>query len=75
MPIRPLLESEKGVFAPEDIAAITVAFDKVLDSLGLLDRKDPAVAMVARITLDIAKEGERDPERLSTTVLKRISGH
>jgi hypothetical protein len=37
--------------------------------------KGTAVAMVARITLDIAKEGERDPERLSTTVLKRISGH
>jgi hypothetical protein len=70
MPIRPLLEGEGAVFGPEDIAGITAAFDDALQRLGLVDRKDPIVLVVARTTLELAKEGERDPKRLSDKVVE-----
>ena len=73
MPIQPLLASESGVFTPEEIASVAAGFESVLRSLKLVDRKDPMVLMVADLTLDIAKQGERDPARLSEMVLERLS--
>jgi hypothetical protein len=73
VPIQPLLASESGVFTPEEIASVAAGFESVLRSLKLVDRKDPMVLMVADLTLDIAKQGERDPARLSEMVLERLS--
>ena len=72
MPIRPLLEGEGAVFGPEDITGITAAFEDALKELGLVDRKDPVVLMVARTTIQVAKEGERDPKRLSDKVVRLL---
>jgi len=72
MPIRPLLEKEGAVFGPDDIAGITAAFDDALKQLGLVDRKDPIVLVVARTTVQLAKEGERDPKSLSDKVVERL---
>jgi len=72
MPIRPLLEGERAVFGPEDIAGITAAFEDALKELGLVDRKDPVVLMVARTTIQVAKGGERDPKRLSDKVVRLL---
>lgn len=72
MPIEPLLESEAGAFGPDDIASITSAFERSLHRLGLVDLKDPAVILVAKTTLEIAKHGERDPILLSDAMLKRM---
>jgi hypothetical protein len=51
MPIRPLLEGEWAVFGPEEIMGITAAFEDALKQLGLVDRKDPVVLLVARTTI------------------------
>ena len=76
MPIRPLLEGEAAVFGVEDIARITSAFDDALKQLGLVDRKDPIVLVVARTTVQLAKEGERDPKSLSDrTFASTALGH
>jgi len=72
MPIRPLLEKEGAVFGPDDIAGITAAFDDALKQLGLVDRKDPIVLAVASTTIHLAKEGERDPRRLSEKVVSLL---
>jgi len=72
VPIRPLLESE-GVFAPDDIPIIAQAFDRVLQAKRLVDRKDPAVLMIARLTIEVALQGERDPQRISEAVLHKLS--
>jgi hypothetical protein len=55
-------------FAPDDIPIIAQAFDQVLRVKRLVDRKDPAVLMIARLTIQIAMTGERDPavRRFST---------
>jgi len=69
---RPLLEGEAAVFGVEDIARITAAFDDALKQLGLVDRKDPIVLVVARTTVQLAKAGERDPKSLSDKVVERL---
>ena len=71
--IRPLLEAE-GAFTPDDIPIIAQAFDEVLRVKRLVDRTDPAVLMIARLTIQVAMTGERDPVRITQAVLDRLSG-
>jgi hypothetical protein len=68
MRIRPLLEAEAGIFGPEDIEAIVAGFEDALRAMGLVDRSDPAVALVAKATMETAKQGESDPIRLREKV-------
>jgi len=72
MPIGQMLKGTHGVFGPRDIIAITTAFETALRELKLIDRDDPAVTLVAKLTIDAAMEGERDPKRLSAEVIKSI---
>jgi hypothetical protein len=59
-------------FSPQDIAAMTAAFEDALRSLGLVDRADPAVTMVAKAIIEAARQGERDPFRLRDQALKTL---
>ena len=63
MPIRAILENDHA-FSPEDIADLTAAFEATLARLGLVDRRDPLTTAVAKAIIQLAKYGERDPERL-----------
>ena len=72
MPIRPLLVGA-GVFSPQDVAALTMAFEDALLALHL-DRDDPiAVAMAKRI-IELAEHGERNPTRLLNAVVTEFDG-
>jgi hypothetical protein len=73
VPIRPLLEAEPNVFKPDDVRIIVQAFEQVLRTKRLVDRRDPVVLMVAELTIEAALKGERDPVRLSDMVLSRMS--
>jgi hypothetical protein len=74
VPIRAILEDEDGpVFGPEDIASLTAVFDATLNKLRLTDRKDPMSMTVAKLIIQLAKNGERDPERLRDGVLEILS--
>ena len=73
MPIRPLLESEAAAFGPEDLKAMTSAFEASLVALRLADRTDPAVLLVAKRVIALAKTGDRDPIRLRDEVVKSFS--
>jgi hypothetical protein len=72
MPIRFLLELElKGtVCGPEDIKAIIAGYEAALKRLKVDDRKSAIAFLVAKTTIQVAKEGERDPERLSERVIR-----
>jgi hypothetical protein len=72
VPIRPLLETDPGAFAPEDVEALVVAFEASLKALDLVDRTDPAVMIVAKRVIALAKEGHRDPIMLRDEVLKSL---
>jgi hypothetical protein len=58
-----------GVFKPDDIATMTSAFDLIRADLELVDRDDPIVRMVAKLVVECARNGERDPERLRQWVV------
>jgi hypothetical protein len=71
VPIRTILETEYGpVFEPQDIAKLTAAFDAALSKLGLVDSKDPITTTVAKLIIQLAKDGERDPNKLCDETLR-----
>ena len=57
-------EHEQEAFGPETIAVLAAALEDTLRQLRLVDRNDPAVTMVAKRIIELAKQGERDPVRL-----------
>jgi hypothetical protein len=70
VPIGRFLQGE--AFGPEAITAITTAFEGAPAALGLVDRPDPAVEMVAKRTIRFAREGVLDPVRLRELALKSL---
>ena len=72
LPIRSLLVEEKTFFSPEDITALTTAFEDTLHTLRLADRNDPIVLMVAKKIIELARRGERNPERLRALVISQF---
>jgi hypothetical protein len=71
MPIRSFLEHDHS-FGPEDIAKMSAAFEAALGKLGLVDRTDPATMAVAKMIIELAKQGERDAERLCVLALQQL---
>lgn len=67
MPIRQALVEQS--FDPEQVRAMAVAFEKACQSLGLTDTPDPLTDIVARKIIEMAKAGERDPNRLYEAVM------
>jgi hypothetical protein len=73
VPIQTILEREHGpVFEPDEIAALTAAFQAALSKLGLglVEHTDPLRTAVAKAIVELAKDGERDPEKLCAAALR-----
>jgi hypothetical protein len=51
-------------FDPDDINLLSSAFEEALQTLGLVDRTVPAAQLVAKLIIELAQRGERDPTRL-----------
>jgi hypothetical protein len=49
---------------PEDANVLIEAFEETLKALQLVNRDDPATMLVAERIIEVAKRGERDPQRL-----------
>jgi hypothetical protein len=73
VPIRRLLE-HNDAFSPEDVQILLGAFDDTVRVLNLTDRERPLTMMVAKLIIEFAKEGERDPDRLRDLVVKSLRG-
>jgi hypothetical protein len=67
MPITPYLRHQ--AFDPETIQVMGIAFEKTCRTLGLSLTADPVTEHVAKIIIELAQRGERDPERLFNGVL------
>ena len=73
VPIRAILENDyPSAVGPEDIATLTAAFEAALSKLELVDRKDPMTMTVAKLIIELAKNGERDPKKLCDDALKLL---
>jgi hypothetical protein len=71
MPIRLLLEHGHA-FTPEDVKVLIEAFEDALCALKLIDREDQLTLTVAKLIVEFAKEGGRDPIRLRDLVVKTL---
>jgi hypothetical protein len=72
VPIRAELAANLGVFGPEELRDIAAAFEALLKELGLTDRQDPATIMLAKLTIELAKQGQFDAAALRARVLKEM---
>ena len=69
VPIRVLLHGDVW-FEPAEIENLAQAFELALSKLELLDRQDPLAVVLAKLIIELAKQGERDPEKLCDGTLK-----
>jgi hypothetical protein len=67
LPITPFLKSR--AFDPEVAKAMGMAFEMACRTLGLALTSDPATEAVAKVIIDLADAGERDPELLYRSAL------
>jgi hypothetical protein len=54
-----------------DPEAITVAYEKACVNLQLVDRDAPVTELVAKEVIAVAQSGERDPLRITQTVMQK----
>jgi hypothetical protein len=71
MPLTPYLK--EAVFESNAIEAMNAAFEAVCKSLQLVNRDDPITQIVARTIVDIARTGERDPQRIHELALLELN--
>jgi hypothetical protein len=45
------------------LGSLSSAFEEALQTLGLIDRTVPAAQLVAKLIIELAQRGERDPIR------------
>ena len=50
-----------GHFGPDEIKAMTAAYEAALIDLGIADRNDPLTELIARSIVNVTATGERDP--------------
>jgi hypothetical protein len=52
-----------GSYGPNEINAMTAAYESALVEIGLVDRGDPLTEMLAKSILSVTATGECDPEK------------
>jgi hypothetical protein len=63
-----------AAFGPEDVKAMTTAYEAVLAELGLTDRANPITEVVACKIITCCQINGCDPNALRDLVLKQIRG-
>ena len=61
-----------GTFGPDEIEAMTAAYEAALIDLRLVDRDDPITEIVATAIVSITSRGERDPAAIKDRALNAI---
>jgi hypothetical protein len=69
-----LIERDSLSIGPEDVAKLVAGFESALTKLDLKDRNDPVTSLVAKLIIQLAKDGERDPNRLAERVTGIVRG-
>jgi hypothetical protein len=60
-----------GSFGPDEIAVMAAAFEGILCDFRLKDRDDPVVEMIAKLIIELVRNGERDPIKVRKEILGR----
>lgn len=64
---------QNAPFGPEEVSQLAVAYEETLEALGLTDRNDPIVELVAKKLIEIYQRGIHDPLQLSKATVKELS--
>ena len=64
-----------GSFGPDEIKAMTAAYERALIDLSLTDRNDPITELIARSIVNVTATGERDPLRIKDRALNALGVH
>lgn len=65
---------QNSAFAPEDVKRLGTAYERALAQLGLVDRNDPFTETVAKMIIEVAQTGEKDPDLICALALGRLMG-
>ena len=65
---------QKSAFDPEDTKRMGEAYETALVQLELKDRDDPLTETVAKLIVDVAQTGVKDPEMICALALSRMGG-
>jgi hypothetical protein len=64
-------QQEGGSFGPDEIAVMAAAFEGILCDFRLKDRDDPVVQTIAKLVIELVRNGERDPIKIRKEILGR----
>jgi len=70
MPIYRLLQNLP--MGPEEIGRLTIAYEQILRTIGLVDRNDPIAEIIAKKIIEIAQTGVREPADISALAIKEL---
>ena len=73
MPIRRLFAESPESFTPDEIEVLAKAFEGILKDLELSNRYDPLTMMLARLTMEIAKQGNFTAAQLRSRVVAEMT--
>ena len=59
-------------FDSDEVAILVLAYENALRELRLVEREDPATLLVAHQIIDLAKRGERNPDRLRDAAVRAL---
>jgi hypothetical protein len=59
-------------FERGDIAQLAAGLELALEDLGIKDRNDPMTTSVAKLIIQLAKAGERDPTSLAKRAIEIV---
>jgi hypothetical protein len=72
MPMRLVVANSENSYLATDTGILIDAFEAALNELGLANRKDPAVLVVANCIIAFAKTGVLDPLQLRDLAVKVV---
>ena len=64
-----------GSYGPDEIKAMTAAYETALVQIGLVDRGDPFAELIANSILTVTATGERDSEKIKERALRALGIH
>jgi len=64
-----------GSFGPDEIKAMTEAYESALIDLGISNRQDPITDLIAKSIVNITATGERDALAIKERALNALGVH
>lgn len=61
-----------GSFGPDEIEAMTAAYEGALADLKLADRNDPFTELIAKAIVNVTATGERNPTMITERALNAL---